>query len=345
MALNIEENQTFAEIRRENGDEITIPQLKEVFSKVDTNGDNLISFQEFCLAIEELGIQWELETAKTAFKTMDENGNKTLDWYEFSHGIHLVNPSVKAFWHNIFKTGGEVIEEEDLATTFALEEMVEVLSDKKSDWKKRNRMLNFLPVFFQDLNLEEFKENMEILAEPLGLQITERKSAVARDACLTTALLAKHRTIDLLPFVPILFPALFGAIRMNIKIIKESGKNAGKAIVQFVPDTEENILLNVLIAGTKERHKQVRARCFEYLEILGEQEWSQERFEKDSEYWEAYRTALISGTGDRDAEARKSTFKAILALKNDNLMHLYEDLFSKLDRAKQKAVVRAEKKK
>ena len=41
---------------------------------------------------------------ETAFKTMDENGNKTLDWYEFSHGIHLVNPSVKAFWHNIFKS-------------------------------------------------------------------------------------------------------------------------------------------------------------------------------------------------------------------------------------------------
>jgi len=348
MAASVEENQTFAEIRRENGEEISIPQLKEVFSKVDTNGDNLISFQEFCLAIEELGIRWELETAKTAFKTMDENGNKSLDWYEFSHGIHLVNPSVKAFWTNIFKSdnepaGGDSVEQEDLATTFELEEMLEILQNKKTDWKKRNRMLNFLPVFFQDLDETEFVHYMDLLAEPLGMQITERKSAVARDACLTTALLAKHRQIALLPYVHILFPALYNAIRMNINVISESGKNAGKALIQFVPDDDSHALLNTLVKGQQEKHKQVRARIYEYLRLLAEQEWAQERLANDPIYWEKYKETLIKGTGDKDAEGRKSCFRAIIGLKLNNMEDLYQDLFENLDRSKQKAVIRTEK--
>eukprot|EP00494_Astrolonche_serrata_P028492 UN28759 len=96
---------TYAEQRRQRGKDVSIRELKNCFKQVDQNGDNQISFNEFCTAIDVLGIEWELETARTAFKSMDEDGNKSLDWYEFSHGVHIVNPSVHCFWNNTFLQG------------------------------------------------------------------------------------------------------------------------------------------------------------------------------------------------------------------------------------------------
>jgi len=344
MADAHKEQQTTAEIMRERGEEITIPILKECFRKVDTNGDNLISFREFCLAIEELGIQWELDTAKTAFKTMDENGNKSLDWYEFSHGIHLVNPSVKAFWNNIFnpKQDGEEEEQEE-QSTFAVDEMNEILNDRKSDWRVRNKILAYLQAFTAELSDEEFHTIMETLIEGLASQVQTRQSAVAREGCLTVAFLCKSRGGGMLRYVPQLLPGIWGALRMKINVINEAGKNVGRAVVRFIPDDDEHILLNTLIEGTNERHKAVRARCYEYMEVLLEQEWTKTRVESQPEYWKKLKEVLKKGTGDKDAEARKAAFATILRLKNIDMNDKFSEIEDELSPSGKRAMKRAEK--
>lgn len=337
--------QTTAELMREKGEEITIPILKECFRKVDTNGDNLISFREFCLAIEELGIQWELDTAKTAFKTMDENGNKSLDWYEFSHGIHLVNPSVKAFWNNIFnpKKEGDEAEAEEEQSTFTLDEMQEILGDRKSDWRVRKNILAFLQQYTADLSLEEFHTIMEALTESLSFQVQTRQSAVARDACVTVAFLCKSRGKEMLPYIPQIYPGIWGALRMKINVINEAGKNAGRAVARFVPENDEHTMLDTLIKGTDERHGPVRARCFEYMEVMLEQEWTVELLDSQPEYWQKLKEVLKKGTGDRDADARKATFQAILRLKSLNMNERFSEIEDELSPSGKRAMKRVEK--
>jgi len=340
------DQQTTAELMREKGEEVTIPKLKECFRKVDSNGDNLISFREFCLAIEELGIQWELDTAKKAFKTMDENGNKALDWYEFSHGIHLVNPSVKAFWHGIFNPETAAAKEEEVEQTeFSIPEMVEILGDKKSDWKKRNRVFSFLQEKIINISDEEFTAMLDALVEHLAFNVQERKSAVAREACLTVAVMSQHKPELLLPYVNQLYPGLFGAIRLKINIINESGKNAGRAIAKFVPDNDNHVLLDALIAGTTEKHNAVRARCFEYIDLILDHEWCQNRIKTQNDYWEKYRDILIQGTSDRDTEARKYVFQAILKLRDLKFTDKFEEIENLLPPSGKKAMNRADKSK
>jgi len=341
MADSHKEQQTTAEIMRERGEEITIPILKECFRKVDTNGDNLISFREFCLAIEELGIQWELDTAKTAFKTMDENGNKSLDWYEFSHGIHLVNPSVKAFWNNIFNPNEQ--EEEEEKTSFTVDEMEEILADRKSKWQVRNNVLIFLQKYAETLSDEEFHSMMEKIIESMSFQVQTRQSAVAREACLTVANLCKNRSEAMRRYLPVLMPGIWGALRMKINVINEAGKHAGRAAVRFVPDDDEHTVLNVLTEGSKERHKAVRARCFEYLSVLLEQDWTQKRLDEDEKYWEKFKALLIKGTGDKDAEARKGAFESILAFKTLGMDERFSEIQDQLSPRGKNALKRAEK--
>merc|ERR1740123_1831482 len=220
--------------------------------------------------------------------------------------------------------------------------MHEVLADKKSDWRQRNKVLNFFVEYCKDLSREEFAETMELLVDSLAMQVQERKSAVSREACLAVAMLSKARTTQMLPFVKQLFPGLFAAIRMNIKIINESGTNAGRAVVRFVPDSDNHELLDVLIIGTKQKHKQVRAKCFEYLEIILEQEWSRSRFDSDPEYWHKFKSVLKKGTGDKDASARKNAFKAIIALKKLDMEPLFIELEDELTPSEKKKLRRAE---
>lgn len=344
MAASHGDEQTTAEIMRERGEEVTISVLKECFRKVDANGDNLISFREFCLAIEELGIQWELDTAKTAFKTMDENGSKTLDWYEFSHGIHLVNPSVKAFWNNIFNPKADEIEAEEEQSSFTVDEMQENLNGgRKVDWKLRNKTLTYLQEYVTDLSDEAFRDLMEKLQEGLAINVQTRQSAVAREACLVVAFMCKTRGAAMLPYISTINPGIWGALRMKIQVINESGKNAGRAVARFVPDNDEHELLNSIIQGTGEKHSSVRARNFEYLEVMMDQPWAQTRLNCEPEYWQKFKEVLKKGTGDKDAEARKASFSCILHLKDVGMEDKFSELEGELSSSGKRAMKRAEK--
>ena len=55
------------------GQPITALDIKNAWKHVDTNRDNKISFDEFCSALQKMGLKWSRGEAKAAFVQMDED--------------------------------------------------------------------------------------------------------------------------------------------------------------------------------------------------------------------------------------------------------------------------------
>ena len=87
-----------------------------------------------------------------------------------------MRPCLKVF---VFYWANEQEEEEE-KTSFTVDEMEEILADRKSKWQVRNNVLIFLQKYAETLSDEEFHSMMEKIIESMSFQVQTRQSAVAR---------------------------------------------------------------------------------------------------------------------------------------------------------------------
>merc|ERR1719336_3162975 len=114
-------------------------KVREVFDRVDTDGNGTISFREFCFAMEELGLDWSIDVAKATFKEIDENKNKRLEFDEFRHALHTMNADrMEVFWTRLFQGGPppDVAPTEEKEETFTVASALDLVKDKEGDWRR-----------------------------------------------------------------------------------------------------------------------------------------------------------------------------------------------------------------
>jgi len=299
---------------------ITDDDIRRVFNQVDTDNDGFVRFREFCFAMEDLGLNWGIDEAKSTFKKLDQNRDKAIDFDEFKNALYIINAdNMEVFWTRLL-TGApkEEKQEEEKVIDFTLESVMELIINKDGYWKMRVKALQALPNLTKDMKEEQFRTEFEKFQEPLTIQLKDRRSAVCREACSNLAEIIVQRREQFSPFVAFFFPHLMEVVRMKaVKVMSQSAHQCTKVLVSNVIDTPESAVMLTALTTCFEtaQHGEVKKAVFEYLSSILEKMHSESedvlKLRNDESYMDRIEKLLGQGISSSDAKTRSQAFTAL----------------------------------
>lgn len=175
------------------------------------------------------------------------------------------------------------------------------IGDKKQDWEKRVDALKKL----RALLMNNFQTNPNFPQQLKDLSIafldilTELRSQVIREACITLAYMSKVLRNKLDQFFMYIFQAMINLIQNAAKVISSAGIIALKYVIRYchVPKLLPIITSNLMQSKSKE----IRSTLCEILTMVFD-EWPTRALDKNQLI---LRDALKKGISDADAEARR----------------------------------------
>lgn len=125
-------------------------RVKDLFSKsgFDKSGDGMLDVDEFCMALELLGVKFSKKETRVLVQFLDESGDGEIEAYELEAALRRLRKDVAVLKEGKTKTGTEEEEEEspakrgpqfDDASVSLDEERAEKKGGKKSSGRARKR--------------------------------------------------------------------------------------------------------------------------------------------------------------------------------------------------------------
>jgi len=113
--------------------------------------------------------------------------------------------------------------------------------------------------------LDNFLPLLAQLQEPIGHQIQDLRSAVAKEACALLCLLSKTLTYSFESFADYFIPLLMKLTTVKKTVICESGNFC---ICTILKNTQVNRAVSTIIEGCSAKSNIIRARCMQYMSLL-----------------------------------------------------------------------------
>ena len=128
-------------------------------------------------------------------------------------------------------------------------------------------------------HFDNFPGLLRFLREPLGAQILDLRSSIVREACVTLSLLGKALGEGFEPFLDYFVPILFKLLLVTIQVIKESGNDCIRNLLQSscacgggsaggAGSAQHAKIVTKLFEGTVAHNAVLRLRCMEYILLL-----------------------------------------------------------------------------
>lgn len=176
-----------------------------------------------------------------------------------------------------------------------------IIGDKKIDWEKRVDALKKLRALL--INNAQTNPNFPQQLKDLSISfldiLTELRSQVIREACITLAYMSKVLRTKLDQFFIYILQAMINLIQNAAKVISSAGIIALKYVIRYVhvPKLIPIITSNLM----QSKSKDIRSILCEILNMVFD-EWPTRALEKNQLI---LRDALKKGISDADAEARR----------------------------------------
>lgn len=306
------------------GQQIDPLELRAKFNQIDEDKDGKINFREWCFALNDLGIPWQPDKAKRIWKQMDLKKDKGICFSEFQAACQTMDPDLDVFFRKLFDRShlGQtadfetVVEQEEV---FSEGQIMELVSSKRSDWKKRNKAFGQMATLMNNKGLSSsgFREKFAPYVDPLKAQICERRSTVVKAVCEAVSAIATERRENFREFMDELSIALLEASRSSIKTISNAAKKCCHTIYQEIPE-QDDCLLNGLKRAYSHHSKYCGSKeaALSYLADTLEQDGAANR---GSDYWSAVMEFIQMGVDDSNPKVRDSAFKALFVAELTNL--------------------------
>lgn len=175
------------------------------------------------------------------------------------------------------------------------------IGDKKMDWEKRVDALKKLRALL--INNAQTNPNFPQQLKDLSIAfldiLTELRSQVIREACITLSYMSKVLRNKLDHFFAYILQAMINLIQNSAKVISSSGITALKYVIRYVhvPKLLPIITTNLM----QSKSNIIRSTLTEMLHMIFD-EWPTRALEKNQLL---LRDALKKGITDADAEARR----------------------------------------
>jgi len=125
-----------------------------------------------------------------------------------------------------------------LPTSLSGSEINKLLKDTKGKWQKRIRALTEFVIIYtrEKVTKDTFDAEFRKVKKGWGLQLTDRRSAVVRNATLALAKLGQRRPRQMSKYTGSLIEILFECVRTKVEVISLSGIHCATSLVVCVPD-------------------------------------------------------------------------------------------------------------
>lgn len=159
----------------------------------------------------------------------------------------------------------KVVSEREL--TNEMEEIALNLASVDIDWNVRLRTLQRLQglVYGGAANLPSFLSLLPRLKEPLSVQISDLRSAIAKEACQTLVALSAALGDAFEPYADIFIDLLLKLTIVTIQVISASANQCIRSILQ---QTRLNRGITKILECAAGKNGVMRTRCMEYLLLL-----------------------------------------------------------------------------
>ncbi len=190
-----------------------------------------------------------------------------------------------------------------------------ILADKLGNWKSRNKALILLQKIIAHpglKNIPAYETQLYRLAEALSVQLTELRSTVVRQVCLTLKVISEHMRENLGVIGERCVPVLLSLTGNRIGIISKSANSCIRTIIKSWEGGSAVILHSIVDASGPKCDKVTRARCQQYfLDAL--QLWPKRCFKKDYSKFSELIFRSITDRSDKVRYLARKSFWAFVA--------------------------------
>lgn len=252
---------------------------------------------------------------------MDTGKVKGISFDAFNTACMEMDPDVDLFFRKLFASEQEPSFEQAPAPVekFTEDEILELISSRSSDWRRRNTAFGQLATIMCDKGLSNggFQDIFGRFVEPLKSQITERRSTVVKAVSEALGNIAESRRGAMRPFVAELIISLLETVRSNIKTLSNAAKQCCKAIYSNVSERAGE-LLDGLRAGYRanQQHANAKSAALGYLTLTLDQRGAESRGEA---YWNAVMEFISEGIGDANPTVRDAAMDVLAVAELVNL--------------------------
>ncbi len=205
----------------------------------------------------------------------------------------------------------QIKDQEDLVRQISLLE--EKLSTKKENWKARNEALLKLQRIIVNKDVKEmtaYESQIYRLAEALSVQLTELRSSVVRQVCLTLEIVSQNMAADFGVIGERCVPVLLSLTANRIGIISKSADKCLRTIIKSWNGGSVAVLNKIIDATRPKLDRVTRARSQQYL-LDSLKIWPRRSFKKE---YVKLCEAIFQAITDRSDEVRQLARKSFWAL-------------------------------
>ncbi|XP_063985621.1 CLIP-associating protein 1 isoform X3 [Diachasmimorpha longicaudata] len=201
----------------------------------------------------------------------------------------------------------------------------ETIGDDKKDWNQRIDSLKKLRgiLLAGGANNENFMDLLKSLQNSYEGAITDLRSQVVKEACITLAFLSRHLKNKFAAFIEGLLGPLMNLIQNSAKIMATSGAVALRFILQ---NTQSSRFIPIISASLSSKSRDIRRAACEYIALML-QGWPTTLLQKQLKILQE---TIGKGVADSDAEARVFARKAYWAFR-DHFPDQAEALLNTMD--------------
>eukprot|EP00943_MAST-04B_sp_MAST-4B-sp1_P000304 g304.t1 len=189
----------------------------------------------------------------------------------------------------------------------------EVIATKSENWKFRNEALSKLQRIIVNDNVREmvaYETQMYRLADAFSVQLTELRSSVVRQVCLTLETFSTNMGAKFGVIGERCVPILLSLTANRIGIISKSADNCLRTIIKSWSGGSVTVLNKIIDATSPKLDRVTRARSQQYL-LDALNLWPRKCFKKE---YIKLRDAIFQALTDRSDEVRQLARKSFWAL-------------------------------